>query len=445
LLLYLFKNKINTFSKKSIDLINLSKTNSLIVLLTSMTIFFLLTQIEKKSLPEFPVVGLWLYSNKTFKSDLIKEIEDLPNYKSLYYSSGNSSFLTQNFNQFSFKNWMFINFNEKTDINEVRLKLAKFDVLLEPEINPFSEIFDETGLGLNSKIVPESYLRSIENNNSSFLGGPMTMYKKTYIPHLNQELSLKNLEDYMVNTHKGKLLGSINQSIYSMEVLSKYNPNIANTNNYTLKGFDIRSLFDIKTAEEWYPKITTKESQGVNIYTKDLDMQKIDSEGLGWYFVISVLILYVIILVQFESFVISLSMMSLVVISLFGGLLGLYIADITLNTMSILGLFVTVGVGVNDVILKAEGIQNNLKSGLSLDESINESSNSRLRPILFTSLTTLVSLVPIFFQENSISTSIVKSLAVPLFYGLIFSTIYSLIFINNSLKWAFNISIKKGI
>jgi HAE1 family hydrophobic/amphiphilic exporter-1 len=113
------------------------------------------------------------------------------------------------------------------------------------------------------------------------------------------------------------------------------------------------------------------------------------------------------------------------------------------NFMSLLGLFLTIGVGINDGILKAEGVKYFLKIGYTLNNAIASSSATRFRPILFTTLTTTLGLTPIFFQSQSLSKIIFLNFSIPVIFGVITSTLYTILFLNSSLKWAFLEEYKK--
>jgi multidrug efflux pump subunit AcrB len=124
---------------------------------------------------------------------------------------------------------------------------------------------------------------------------------------------------------------------------------------------------------------------------------------------ISVLLLYFILAAQFESFVQPLIVVFTLPLGIAGAFLVLLVCGATLNVMSAIGLVVMLGIMVNDAILKIDTI-NRLKVefaakyGLSekalLDKALHEAGKIRLKPILMTSITTILALIPIIFSSG---------------------------------------------
>ncbi|GAB4235897.1 MAG: hypothetical protein Tsb0034_10270 [Ekhidna sp.] len=137
--------------------------------------------------------------------------------------------------------------------------------------------------------------------------------------------------------------------------------------------------------------------------------------------VLGIILLYLILVAQFESFFQPLIIFSLMPIAIFASLISLYVAGASLNTMSIIGILVMLGIIVNDSILKIDAINRNVRKGNSADEAIYLAKNDRFKPILMTSLSTILALIPIYFSHG-IAADLQKPLATAIIGGLIAGT-----------------------
>lgn len=113
---------------------------------------------------------------------------------------------------------------------------------------------------------------------------------------------------------------------------------------------------------------------------------------------ISILLMYFILAAQFESFLQPLIVLFEIPIDLAFALLLLWLCGHTLNLMSAIGLIVTCGIIINDSILKIDAINELRKRGAPLLDAIHEAGRRRLRPIIMTSLTTILGMVPLLFS-----------------------------------------------
>jgi multidrug efflux pump subunit AcrB len=111
----------------------------------------------------------------------------------------------------------------------------------------------------------------------------------------------------------------------------------------------------------------------------------------------AILLLYVILVAQFESFKAPLVILSEIPVAVSGSLLLLYGTGGSLNISSLMGILITLGIIVNDSILKLDTILRLERSGLARAEAINRAGTERLKPILLTTLTTLLALIPVLF------------------------------------------------
>jgi multidrug efflux pump subunit AcrB len=116
------------------------------------------------------------------------------------------------------------------------------------------------------------------------------------------------------------------------------------------------------------------------------------SFGLG--LILAVLLVYLILVAQFQSFVDPLLILLAVPTGLTGVLLILFLTGTTLNVMSLMGVVMMVGIVVSNSILIVEFTRRLRADGKSVREAVAIACRVRLRPVLMTSLATLIGLIP---------------------------------------------------
>lgn len=115
---------------------------------------------------------------------------------------------------------------------------------------------------------------------------------------------------------------------------------------------------------------------------------------LIWAFMLSSLLVYMIMAGQFESLVYPFVVIFTVPMGLIGTVFVLFTFGQSINIMSLIGLIVLTGIVVNDAIVKIDFILDRRRAGGSVRESVLQASKVRLRPILMTTATTVLGLLP---------------------------------------------------
>lgn len=113
--------------------------------------------------------------------------------------------------------------------------------------------------------------------------------------------------------------------------------------------------------------------------------------------VIAVLMLYFILSAQFESLTLPLIILIEIPVDIAFALLTLWVCGISINLMSMIGIIVMSGIIINDSILKIDTIIRLEREGYSLLDAIHEGGVRRLKPILMTSLTSIIAMVPLLW------------------------------------------------
>ena len=120
---------------------------------------------------------------------------------------------------------------------------------------------------------------------------------------------------------------------------------------------------------------------------------------------LATVLLYLVLVAQFESFLDPFLILLAVPPGMTGVLVTLLLTGTTLNVMSLMGLVMLVGIAVSNSILIVEFARHLQKEGLSLEEALRTSCRVRLRPILMTSLATVIGLLPMAMKLGAGSES----------------------------------------
>ncbi|MBP9055947.1 MAG: efflux RND transporter permease subunit, partial [Saprospiraceae bacterium] len=149
------------------------------------------------------------------------------------------------------------------------------------------------------------------------------------------------------------------------------------------------------------------------------------SSTLLFAFILALLLVYLILAAQFESFKDPLIIMLTVPLALAGAILALWYTDSTLNIFSQIGIIVLIGIVTKNGILIVEFANQRKEDGLNTVNAVKEAAISRLRPILMTSLATVLGALPIAMAFGAASLSRV-SMGIAIIGGLMFSLILTL-------------------
>jgi len=147
--------------------------------------------------------------------------------------------------------------------------------------------------------------------------------------------------------------------------------------------------------------------------------------SLQFAFLMALLMVYLALAAQFESFRHPLTVMLTVPLALFGALASLKLAGQTLNIFSEIGLIMLIGLVTKNGILIVEFANQRREAGLSLRDAIVSASSSRFRPILMTSLTTSLGILPIALGLGAGSQSRIP-MGIAVVGGILFSLVLTL-------------------
>ena len=153
------------------------------------------------------------------------------------------------------------------------------------------------------------------------------------------------------------------------------------------------------------------------------DMQDENLSAIFNSILAGIFLVFLVMAMQFESPRFSLMVMTCIPFSLIGSFLLLFVTGSSLNMVSMMGFLMLMGIAVNNGILLVDTV-NQEKENMALEDALVEAGKIRLRPILMTTLTTILAMVPLgWFSDNKM----MASMAFVIIGGLVASTILCLL------------------
>ena len=140
---------------------------------------------------------------------------------------------------------------------------------------------------------------------------------------------------------------------------------------------------------------------------------------------VGILLVYLVMVAQFQDLKSPFIVMFTIPLAFTGGFLALLIAGLEINLLSMLGMIMLVGIIVNNGIVLVDYINQLRIGGMERREAIADAAVTRLRPILMTSITTILGLIVMALGQSE-ATSLIQPLAVTCIGGLLYATLMTL-------------------
>jgi multidrug efflux pump len=147
--------------------------------------------------------------------------------------------------------------------------------------------------------------------------------------------------------------------------------------------------------------------------------------GMMFTFTLALLVVFLVLAAQFESFVHPVVIMATVPLATFGALLGIFLTGQTLNIYSEIGLIILVGISTKNGILIVEFANQLRDQGKPFEEALLEAADIRLRPVLMTALSTMMGSIPLILASGAGSESRM-TLGIVIFSGVLMATVLTL-------------------
>ena len=150
--------------------------------------------------------------------------------------------------------------------------------------------------------------------------------------------------------------------------------------------------------------------------------------SLAWGLVFVFFIIYALLAIPFKSYTQPLIVMSVIPFGMIGAVMGHWVMGMELTIMSLLGMLALIGVVVNDSLVLVDFINKKREEGGDLLETVKLAGAARFRPVMLTSLTTFIGLMPLLFEKATQAQFLIP-MAVSLGFGIIFATLITLLLV----------------
>ncbi len=247
--------------------------------------------------------------------------------------------------------------------------------------------------------------------------------------HETNRATLDAIKELPITTPRGTvLLGTILSSSLeaSSDVIRREDEQrIATASSEVQEGYvagEVSAAFE-NTFEERYQELPAGITYKIGGETEDVDQSFADTfRALG----IAVVLVFAVLVVQFNRFRQALIVLTVVPLSLIGVLIGLMLTQEYLSFPSMLGFIALAGIVVNNAIILVD-VYNRMRReqpNLPLRTVVIEGAARRLRPILLTTITTIVGIAPLIFASD-----LWRPIAIAIMFGLLFAVVLTLMLV----------------
>ncbi|MDF2523480.1 MAG: hypothetical protein K0R31_1121 [Clostridiales bacterium] len=153
--------------------------------------------------------------------------------------------------------------------------------------------------------------------------------------------------------------------------------------------------------------------------------------NIGISSIFAILLVYGILLIQFNSFIQPLIILLTIPLSVIGSILGLFIFRQPLSFTGLLGIVSLLGIVVNNAIVLIDFINSERNQGKDIKEACLDAVDKRFRPIILSTTTTVIGLTPLLFSESQLF----RPMSIALMSGLMVSTLLTLVIIPIVYHW----------
>ncbi len=249
---------------------------------------------------------------------------------------------------------------------------------------------------------------------------------------IDERRSVADLKDILVSTPGGGqvplshvatlIAGQSPTTIYRIDRYRTVNVRAdvdkQNTNLTVLQG-ELKTFLDELTAQ--YPGV----SYALEGEAKE---QRESFASLAWALVIVLFVIYSLLAIPFKSYTQPLVVMSVIPFGMIGAVLGHWVMGMYLSLFSLLGMMALIGVVVNDSLVLVDFINKKRQETGDLLEAVLSAGAKRFRPVMLTSLTTFIGLMPLLFEKSTQAQFLIP-MAISLAFGIIFATLITLVLV----------------
>lgn len=245
--------------------------------------------------------------------------------------------------------------------------------------------------------MPELTKYEFENINLSTQNGSIPLYEIASIRESNSPKQIIRRNQNRI----GKITADIDRSLSFDKIINQVRQSIAN----------------IEYPPNYEVKITGEEQKREEAMS-----------NLSFALLLSIILVYMVMASQFESLIHPFTILLTIPLAVTGTIWAFLIIGESLSIMAFIGIIMLAGIAVNDSIILVDAINKFRETGMSIKESVVRAGENRIRPIIMTSVTTILALLPLTIGFGE-SAALRSPMAIAVIAGLISSTVLTLIVI----------------
>lgn len=183
----------------------------------------------------------------------------------------------------------------------------------------------------------------------------------------------------------------------------------------------------VNSIENSFSQLSVPPQYKIRVAGQEIKRQE-SVKSLTFSLILSILLVYMVLASQFESLLHPFTILLTIPLAGVGAILSFFILGMPLNMMAFIGIIMLAGIAVNNSIILVDSINKNKHKGMTLRDAILDAAQRRFRPIVMTSLTTILALLPLTLGFGE-SAALRAPMAIAVIGGLITSTLLTLVII----------------
>lgn len=183
----------------------------------------------------------------------------------------------------------------------------------------------------------------------------------------------------------------------------------------------------VKSVQNALAKLSVPPQYKIKVAGQEVRRQE-SVKNLTFALILSIVLVYMVLASQFESLLHPFTILLTIPLAAVGAILAFFVLGMPLNMMGYIGIILLGGIAVNNSIMIIDCINQNRQNGMVLREAILDAGERRLRPIMMTSLTTILGILPLTLGFGE-SAALRAPIAIAVIGGLVTSTLLTLIII----------------
>lgn len=183
----------------------------------------------------------------------------------------------------------------------------------------------------------------------------------------------------------------------------------------------------VESIDTKFDQLSVPPQYKIQVAGQEIQRQE-SMKTLTFSLILSVILVYMVLASQFESLIHPFTILLTIPLAGVGAIVSFFILGMPLNMMAFIGIIMLTGIAVNDSIILVDSINKNKLKGMPLRQAILDAGQRRFRPIVMTSLTTILALLPLTFGFGE-SAALRAPMAIAVIGGLVTSTLLTLIII----------------